>query len=133
MAWSPPMRRIPRAASLLLGLGLALPGRASATPVDACESSIESAAAKFLQCRLTAEAKYTRTLDDSVRLAAVVKCSDKFLSGVAAAKARNGAANCTPVAADDIEGLRAACSDAIEAAAGADGSVGCPCAPTVTP
>ena len=118
--------------TILTLLLFAVPASAHATPVDSCESSIETAASKFLQCRLTAESKYTRTLDDPVRLAARVKCSDKFLTAVISAKSRSGASSCTAVSGEDLQGYMAACSDAVEFAAGLDGSIGCVC-PTPVP
>ena len=55
------------------------------TPAQRCEGDVELASAKFAQCRLTAEARYSKSLDADKRTAAVARCSDKLQQSFAKA------------------------------------------------
>ena len=89
------------------------------TPAQRCEADVELASAKFAQCRLTAEAKYSKSLDDDKRASALARCSDKLEQSFAKAVARYGA-NCTNVPVSEFNAYLAQCSDdATAAAAGA--------------
>jgi len=96
---------------------------AYAAPTDLCESAIEAAAAKFLQCRLNAESRYTRDLDRTAYRGAIARCADRFARTLSSARARHGVANCSPVPDDGFRDYLGQCSDALEAAAKVGGAV----------
>jgi Protein of unknown function (DUF1566) len=117
--------------AILLALTLA-PARASATPADLCEAAVETSAAKYLSCRLDAEAKFTKTLDADRRLRSLSKCSDKLAQALSSARSRNGGSNCTPVSDADLTTLMSACASGVGGAARLGGAIPCDCA-TPTP
>lgn len=98
-------------------------GPAWAGPGGPCESALEGAAGKFLDCRLKAEAKHSRYPDDGKRTAAFAKCTASFLSTAETARLRNGPAACSPLASTDLQAYLADCADSFESAAGAGGTL----------
>ncbi len=115
------MPRSTRAIFLLLfGLSPAASFAATVTPAQRCEADVELASAQYAKCRLTAEAKYSQSLDDDKRASALARCSEKLQLSFAKAVARYGGA-CTatePSSAFDAY-LRRCSDDAAAAAAGA--------------
>jgi hypothetical protein len=71
---------------------IAAPAHAVPTPAQLCESAFELAAAKSVQCRLTAESKYSKTLDQAKRDATLSRCWLNLVSAYAKATGKYGAA-----------------------------------------
>ena len=66
---------------LLSALVALLPTISLAAPPTAaqnCEAALETASAKFAQCRINAEAKYAKDLDSGKRATAIGRCSSSF-------------------------------------------------------
>ena len=109
----------PLAAALLV----ANPAR-TAGPTDAqkCESAYELASAKFAQCRLNAESKFTKTNDDAKLATALAKCSTKLLDALGSAVTKYGAGDCTAEAPEAFDAYLTQCSNDVEAASGVGGA-----------
>lgn len=100
-------------------------GTASAapTPAQLCDSAIELASAKFSQCRLTAESKYSKTGDAGKRTAALGKCSQRLSESFSKATLRYGALNCTGSTSSSYDAYLTQCTDDVAAAAVAGGTL----------
>ena len=98
---------------------------ASAAPTDAqkCESTFELASAKFAQCRLTAESKFTKAPDAAKLSAALVKCSTKLSDALGKAVTKYGAGNCTTEASSGFDAYLTQCANDVEAASEIGGSL----------
>ncbi|MFM8409301.1 MAG: DUF1566 domain-containing protein [Alphaproteobacteria bacterium] len=113
---------------LVLVVGIMSGSIATAAPTDGqkCESAIQSASAKFVNCRLAAESKDARMPDPARLASALAKCSEKFESAFASAVARFGDANCTAATPIGIEdGLAQCCDGAVGASAPSAGVPTC--------
>lgn len=98
---------------------------AAPTNQQLCESATELASAKFAQCRLTAESRFSKDLDATRRATALGRCADKLQQSYVRATARYGAA-CTTVPAAGFEQYLGQCSDDVAAASATGGSLpGC--------
>lgn len=87
-----------------------------------CEAEVEGAAGKYTQCRLNAEAKYSKNQDTAKRAAALNRCTDKLTSAMAAATDRHGVDNCTEATAAQYAAYLTQCSDDVVSAAAPSGS-----------
>ena len=109
---------------LLAGLTLALtlsPVAAFANPptrTQLCTSAVETASAKFAQCRLNAEAKFAKTLDGAKRSSALAKCSSILSIAFTKATITYGAACAVTESAAGFDSYLTQCSDDTTAAAG---------------
>jgi hypothetical protein len=110
------------AAALLGGAALAAP----ATDAQKCEAAFESASAKFGQCRLSAESKFTRTNDDAKRTGALARCSTKLEGALDRAVTKYGSGDCTAEAPAAFDAFLAQCASDVEAAAGVGGALPAP-------
>jgi len=97
----------------------------AAPPTDAqkCESTFELASAKFAQCRLTAESKFTKAPDAAKLSAAVAKCSTKLSDALGKAVTKYGGASCTAEAPGGFDAYLTQCSNDVEAASEIGGSL----------
>ena len=105
---------------LIALMGFVPAAHAAPTPQRLCESAMELASAKYAQCRMNAESKYSKTLDAAKRTAALTKCSTNLGSAFTKATDKYGgacAATETSSAFDDY--LKQCSDDATAAAAGA--------------
>jgi hypothetical protein len=107
-------------AGVMAALLVALAGPAMAAPTDAqrCESAVELASAKYAQCRLKAESKYTKTGDVGARSAALGNCSTKFMAKYNQAFARYGGSCPTLESENAFEVYLNQCTNEVEDAAG---------------
>ena len=92
------------------------------TPVQRCEADLVLASAKFVSCRLTAESRLARDLDDVRRDAALARCAERFQRSIGRATSRYGL-NCSAETVDALDGYLAQCSDDVVGAAGLGGSL----------
>lgn len=98
---------------------------AAPTNQQMCESAVELASAKYAQCRLNAESRFSKDADATRRASALARCADKLQQSYVRATARYGAA-CTTVPAAGFEQYLAQCSDDVTAASATGGSLpGC--------
>lgn len=117
----------PVMAKLILGFLLTLAitrpsiGQAAPTPAQLCESAIELASAKYAQCRLTAESKFSKSGDATKQTTALTKCSQRLSDAFSKATLRYGAPNCTGSPSTAYEAYVNECSDEVAAAAVAGG------------
>jgi len=95
---------------------------AASTNQQMCESAMELASAKFAQCRLNAESRFSKDLDATRRATVLTRCADKLHQSYARATARYGVA-CTTVPAGGFEQYLAQCSDDVAAASATGGSL----------
>jgi hypothetical protein len=97
----------------------------AAPPTDAqkCESAFELASAKFAQCRLTAESKFTKAPDPAKLSAALAKCSSKLSGALGVAVTKYGGANCTAETPAGFDAYLTQCSNDVEAASAIGGSL----------
>ena len=121
---------MPRWSSFVLILalmGFAPEAQAAATAQQSCESAMELASAKYAQCRLTAESKYSKSLDATKRTAALTKCSTKLGDAFAKATGKYGASCAATEPSSAFDAYLQQCSDdTADAAAGAPlGGGGC--------
>lgn len=93
----------------------------AATPAQLCESAAELASAKYAQCRLRAEYRFTRTLDAGRHFGDLTKCAAKLTGDFASASARYGAGNCTAATPAEYDAYITQCTDTLEAAAAPGG------------
>ena len=107
---------------LAFAVGAPTPAIAAPTAEQRCEADVELATAKFAQCRLTAESRFSRDLDATRRATALARCADKLQQSYVRAAARYGTA-CTTVPAAGFEQYLAQCSDDVAAASAAGGSL----------
>lgn len=110
------MRKLTLKALLLVAVVAPSIAQAAPTPAQRCEADVELASAKFAQCRLTAEAKYSKSLDADKRTAALARCSEKLQQSFAKAVVRYGL-NCTGVPVGKFDAYLKQCSDDAAAAA----------------
>jgi hypothetical protein len=105
-----------------LALAFVAPSTAQAapTPAQLCESAIELASAKYAQCRLTAESKYSKTGDAGTRTAALSKCSQRLSDAFSKASIRYGVSCTATEPSSAFDEYLKQCSD--DAAAGAAGA-----------
>lgn len=106
----------------LLALAVVVPStvQAAPTPAQLCESAIELASAKYAQCRLTAESKYSKTGDVASRTAALSKCSQRLSAAFSKASIRYGSSCAATEPSTAFDEYLKQCSD--DAAAGAAGA-----------
>ena len=112
-----------RSLTLVTGVMAALlvapPGPATAaTDAQRCESAVELASAKYAQCRLKAESKYTKTGNVGARSAALGNCSTKFMAKYNQAFARYGGSCPTLESENAFEVYLSQCTNEVEDAAG---------------
>ena len=107
-------------AALIATIVICLGGVANAVVTDAqrCESAVELASAKYAQCRLKAESKFTKTGDVGARSAALGKCSTKFMAKYDQAFARYGGSCPTLESENAFEVYLNQCTNEVEDAAG---------------
>ena len=120
---------MPRPSPLILILALLAftpQARAAATAQQSCESAMELASAKYAQCRLTAESKFSKSLDAAKRTAALTKCSTRLGDAFAKATDKYGAACAATEPSSAFDAYLQQCSDdTADAAAGAALGGGC--------
>jgi hypothetical protein len=90
------------------------------TPAQLCESAIELASAKYAQCRLNAESKYSKALDAVKRTAALTKCSTNLGGAFTKATGKYGLACAATEPSSSFDDYLKQCSD--DATAGAAGA-----------
>lgn len=96
---------------------LPLPAYAAPTQTQLCESAMELASAKYAQCRLNAESKYSKTLDGAKRTSAVEKCSAKLSAAFTKATLRYGTSCAATENSSAFDEYLTQCSDDTAAAA----------------
>lgn len=106
----------------LLALAVMIPSISQAAPTAAqlCESAIELASAKYAQCRLTAESKFSKSGDTGRRTAALAKCSQLLSDAFSKATLRYGTSCAATESFSGFDDYLKQCSD--DAAAGAAGA-----------
>ncbi len=86
--------------------------RAGPTPAQLCQSATDMDSAKFVKCRLTAEAKNAQgTLTGQKFTIALQKCSTNLSVDFANAARKYGAGNCTTVPPSEFDAYLTQCSD----------------------
>src|SRR4029453_14234201 len=107
-------------AALAATIVICLGGVANALVTDAqrCESAFELASAKYAQCRLKAESKFTKTGDVGVLSGALGTCSTKFMAKYNQAFARYGGSCPTLESENAFEVYLNQCTNEVEDAAG---------------
>ncbi|MBY0274499.1 DUF1566 domain-containing protein [Candidatus Binatia bacterium] len=103
---------------LIALMGFAPSAHAAPTPQQLCESAMELASAKYAQCRLNAESKYSKTGDAAKRTAALTKCSTNLGSAFTKATDKYGAACTATEPSSAFDDYLKQCSDDATAAAG---------------
>lgn len=116
-------RLLPHVLSFLVVSTWLSPVAAAPTPAQRCEADVELASARFTQCRLTAESKYSKAGDAAKRSAALTKCSRRLSDAFAKANTRYGSSSCTNVAAGEFDSFLSQCTDDVVAASIAGGSL----------
>lgn len=108
----------------MLAVAVGMPAAAAAAPTaeQRWEADVELASAKFAQCRLTAESRFSKDLDATRRATARARCADKLQQSYARASTRYGSA-CTTVPVAGFEQYLEQCSDDVAAASAAGGSL----------
>jgi len=105
---------------LIALMGFAPAAHAAPTPAQQCEAAMELASAKYAQCRLNAESKYSKTLDAAKRTAALTKCSTNLGTAFSKATGKYGVACAATEPSSAFNAYLTQCSDdAAAAAAGA--------------
>ena len=107
---------------LLLSFGVPAAAVAAPTPAQRCAADVELASAKYAQCRLVAESRFSKDLDATRRTAALARCSDKLQQSFERATLRYGAA-CTSEPVSGFDQYLAQCSDDVVAASVMGGSL----------
>ena len=107
---------------MLLSFGVPAAATAAPTPAQRCEADVELASAKYAQCRLVAESRFSKDLDAARRATALARCSDKLLQSFERAALRYGA-SCTSEPVSGFDQYLAQCSDDVAAASVAGGSL----------
>ncbi len=108
-----------RSLLVLISLPALVPtAHAAPTGVRLCEAAMELASAKYAQCRLTAEQRYSKNLDAARRTAALARCSTSLGEAFSKATARYGAACAATEPSSAFEAFLTACADDVAAAAG---------------
>src|SRR4030095_44567 len=107
-------------AALAATIVICLGGVANAVVTDAqkCESAVELASAKYAQCLLKAESRFTKTGDVGARSAALGNCSTKFMVKYNQAFARYGGSCPTLESENAFEVYLNQCTNEVEDAAG---------------
>jgi hypothetical protein len=126
---------MPRSSSFILILALmvvAPAAHAAATPQQSCEAAMELASAKYAQCRLTAESKFSKSLDAAKRTAALTKCSTKLGDAFAKATVKYGADCAATEPSTAFDAYLQQCSDNTAAAAAGAGLPGPSCEADLT-
>lgn len=103
---------------LIALMGFTPVASAAPTPQQLCESAMEVASAKYAQCRLNAESKFSKTLDAAKRTAALTKCSMNLGSAFTKATDKHGAACAATELSSAFDDYLKQCSDDATAAAG---------------
>ncbi|HEY8517948.1 MAG TPA: DUF1566 domain-containing protein [Candidatus Binatia bacterium] len=103
--------------SMLL-LAVAPATHAAPTRAQHCEASLEFASAKYAQCRLVAEQKYSISLDAAKRENALLKCSASFAKAFAKATTKYGADCAATEPSSAFETYLSQCADDVASAAG---------------
>ncbi|MBY0279421.1 DUF1566 domain-containing protein [Candidatus Binatia bacterium] len=106
-----------RSLFVLIALMGFAPAVHAATPQQLCESAMELASAKYAQCRLNAESKYSKTLDAAKRTAAYAKCSANLGTAFSKATAKYGVACAATEPSSAFDDYLEQCSDDASAAA----------------
>jgi len=105
---------------LIALMGFVPAAHAAPTPQQLCESAMELASAKYAQCRMNAESKYSKTFDAAKRTAALTKCSTNLGTAVSKATGKYGGACAATESSSAFDDYLKQCSDdATAAAAGA--------------
>jgi len=112
---------------LLALMGVPPEAYAAATPQQSCESAMELASAKYAQCRLIAESKYSKALDAAKRMAALTKCSTTLGTAFSKATGKYGAACAATEPSSAFDAYLQQCSDTTAAAAAGAGLPGGVC------
>lgn len=120
---------MPRPSSFVLTLALMAfaPAAHAATAQQSCESAMELASSKYAQCRLTAESKYSKSLDAAKRTAALTKCSTRLGDAFAKATSKYGMDCAATEPSTAFDAYLQQCSDNTVAAAGGAGLPGPSC------
>lgn len=84
---------------------------------DLCSAAIENASGRYVQCLLTAESRYSKTLDAEKRDVARSKCATKQIMAMSKAVDAYGAIRCSASSDSDYRGYLTGCVDQVEAAA----------------
>ncbi len=108
--------------ALVLAVGATSAAAAAPTPAQRCAADVELASAKYAQCRLVAESRFSKDLDATRRTAALARCSDKLQQSFERATLRYGAA-CTSEPVSGFDQYLAQCSDDVVAASVMGGSL----------
>jgi hypothetical protein len=110
----------PAITTIVALLALAAPAWAAPTPAQLCESAIELASAKYAQCRLNAESRFSKSLDAGKRTDTLARCSQNLTIAFARANYKYGV-NCAVTESSSAfdEYLTQCSDDATAAAAGA--------------
>ena len=111
-----------RSGALVLAVGATSAAAAAPTPAQRCAADVELASAKYAQCRLVAESRFSKDLDATRRTAALARCSDKLQQSFERATLRYGAA-CTSEPVSGFDQYLAQCSDDVVAASVMGGSL----------
>lgn len=115
-------RRFLFALPVLMILSAVTASAEAPTPAQRCEADIELSLAKFASCRLTAESRFSRGLDEAQRGAALSSCSKRFQRAVGRATSRYGL-NCSTEAVGALDAYLAQCSNDVVAASVLNGSL----------
>lgn len=91
---------------------------AAPSPTQKCEAALETATAKFAQCRLNAEAKFTKDGDTGKRTASLERCSSRLSSAFVKTTAVYGAACPASEPVGEFDAFLAQCTDQVASAAG---------------
>jgi len=90
------------------------------TSAQKCEADVELASAKYAQCRLNAESKYSKALDAAKRTAALTKCTEKLTTAFTKANGKYGVSCAVTEPSSAFDAYLTQCTDdAAAAAAGA--------------
>lgn len=109
---------IRRSLTLAAALLVALAGPATAaTDAQKCESAVELASAKYAQCRLKAESKFTKTSDAPALATALGNCATKLQAKYASAFASYTGSCPTVEPESSFEAYLNQCTTEVEAAA----------------
>lgn len=91
---------------------------AAPTAAQKCEAAVETATAKFAECRLNAEAKFSRDGDVAKRTASLERCSSRLSSAFVKAAAVYGTACPATRPVGEFDAFLSQCTVQVESAAG---------------
>lgn len=92
------------------------------TPAQRCAADLVLASAKFASCRLTAESRFARDIDEVHRGTALAGCSERLQRAIGRATSRYGL-NCSAETVDAIDAYLTQCSNDVVAASALNGSL----------